>query len=65
VMSNGGNNAPGTPGDLNGDGFVNGADLGLMLVAWGPCNRDCTADLDQNGTVDGADLGLLLVDWTG
>ena len=36
-----------------------------MLVAWGPCNRDCTADLDQNGTVDGADLGLLLVDWTG
>jgi hypothetical protein len=65
VMSNGGNNTPDAPGDLNGDGLVNGADLGLMLVAWGACNRDCQADLDQNGFVDGADLGLLLVDWTG
>ena len=65
VMSNGGNNTPDPPGDLNGDGFVNGADLGLMLVAWGPCSRDCRADLDQNGFVDGADLGLMLIDWTG
>ena len=65
VMSNGGNNTPDPPGDLNGDGFVNGADLGLMLVAWGPCGRDCRADLDQNGFVDGADLGLMLIDWTG
>ena len=24
-------------GDLNGDGLVNGADLGLLLGAWGPC----------------------------
>ena len=23
--------------DLNGDGLVNGADVGLMLLAWGPC----------------------------
>jgi hypothetical protein len=23
--------------DLNGDGLVDGADLGLMLSAWGPC----------------------------
>ena len=23
--------------DLNGDGIVNGADLGLLLGAWGPC----------------------------
>jgi hypothetical protein len=48
--------------DLNGDGLVDGADLGLMLVGWasgGP------ADLDGSGTVDGADLGLLLVAWTG
>ncbi len=65
VMSNGGNNTPVIPGDLNGDGLVNGADLGLMLVAWGPCGRDCIADLDGNGVVNGADLGLLLVDWTG
>jgi hypothetical protein len=24
-------------GDLNGDGNVNGADLGLILGAWGTC----------------------------
>jgi hypothetical protein len=24
-------------GDLNGDGCVNGADLGLLLSAWGVC----------------------------
>jgi hypothetical protein len=26
------------PGDLNGDGVINGADLGAMLVGWGQCN---------------------------
>ena len=24
--------------DLNGDGIVNGADLGLLLGAWGACS---------------------------
>jgi hypothetical protein len=24
-------------GDLNGDGTTNGADIGLMLAAWGLC----------------------------
>jgi len=24
-------------GDLNGDGVVNGADLGILLGSWGPC----------------------------
>jgi formylglycine-generating enzyme required for sulfatase activity len=49
-------------GDLNGDGAVDGADLGLVLVVWGPCGS-CTADLDGNGSVDGADLGILLAGW--
>ena len=50
-------------GDLNGDGLVNGADLGLLLGAWGGCTG-CVADLDGNGIVDGGDLGLLLGAWT-
>ena len=45
--------------DLNGDGQVDGADLGLLLGAW--CTTD--ADLNGDGTTDGADLGLLLGAW--
>ena len=48
-------------GDLNGDGQVNGADVGLMLAAWG--SSDPTADLTGDGLVNGADLGLLLGGW--
>ncbi len=52
------------PGDFNDDGLVNGADLGLLLGAWGPC-RDCPQDLNGDGVVNGADLGLELGFWTG
>ena len=51
----------GIPGDLNGDGVVNGADLGLMLAAWGTTGP---GDLNGDGVVGGADLGLLLAAWT-
>jgi hypothetical protein len=54
--------APACPADLNGDGAVNGADLGLMLGAWGVC-PGCAADLNTDGVVNGADLGLLLGSW--
>ena len=53
----------GVPGDFNGDGTVNGADLGLMLAVWGPC-AGCPEDLNGDGVVSGADLGLLLSYWT-
>lgn len=53
----------GVPGDLNGDGIVNGGDLGLLLGSWGPC-RGCPADLNGDGLVNGADIGLLLGFWT-
>jgi hypothetical protein len=53
---------PACPADLNQDGVVNGADLGLMLGSWGPC-PGCSADLNQDGIVNGADLGLLLGSW--
>lgn len=45
-------------GDLNGDCVVDGADLGLLLSAWGDAGGP--ADLNNDGVVDGADLGLLL-----
>lgn len=51
-----------SPGDLDGDGLVNGADLGLLLAGWGESG---STDLDDDGTTNGADLGLLLAAWTG
>jgi hypothetical protein len=53
----------GIEGDLNGDGNVDGADLGLLLGAWD--SSDAAADLNGDGIVDGADLGILLGAWTG
>ncbi|MCH2161083.1 MAG: hypothetical protein MK085_04335 [Phycisphaerales bacterium] len=52
------------PADLSGDGEVNGEDLGLLFVMWGPCSdRSCPADLSGDGEVDGTDLGLLFAAW--
>lgn len=50
-------------GDLNGDGEVDGSDMGLLLSAWGSCRTPCDADLDGDGDVDGSDLGLFLASW--
>ncbi|MCA9284145.1 MAG: hypothetical protein KDA22_02950 [Phycisphaerales bacterium] len=54
------------PADLNADGAVNGADLGILLSAWGPCPvlGVCCGDLNGDATIDGADLGMLLSAWT-
>lgn len=52
---------PPCPADLDGDGAVNGADLGELLSLWGTADPD--ADLDDNGFVNGADLGILLSEW--
>ncbi|MCH2162059.1 MAG: FG-GAP-like repeat-containing protein [Phycisphaerales bacterium] len=49
-------------GDINGDGQVNGADMGLLLAGWGPCTV-CQGDFNDDGAVNGADLGLLLGAW--
>jgi len=50
--------------DLDGDGVVDGVDLGLLLANWGNLDGSGVGDLDGNGTIDGADLGLLLAAWT-
>jgi dTDP-glucose 4,6-dehydratase len=47
------------PGDFNRDGVVTGADLGVLLGAWGASGGDLNAD----GVTNGADLGILLGEW--
>ncbi len=60
----GGPVTPPSPADFNGDGHVNGDDLGTLLGQWGPC-PGCSADFNGDGKVDGDDLGFLLGEWTG
>jgi len=50
-------------GDLNGDGVVDGNDLGTLLGQWGACPA-CSADFNGDGVVDGNDLGVLLGNWS-
>jgi hypothetical protein len=51
--------------DLNLDNVVDGADLAILLSAWGTSGSTATGggDLDGSGTVDGSDLGILLSAW--
>ena len=49
--------------DLNSDGYIQGADLGLMLSSWGTAPAGTAADVNRDGAVDGNDLGLLLAAW--
>lgn len=50
------------PGDFDGDGDIDAADLAALLNSWGPCTG-CAADLDGNGQVDAADLAGVLNGW--
>lgn len=52
--------------DLNGDGVVGSADLGILLGSWGPCPappNTCSADVNGDGVVNSADLAALLGAW--
>jgi uncharacterized protein YjiK len=53
---------PACPADLDGNGAVGGADLTILLGAWGPCDG-CAADINDDGVVNGADLTILLGAW--
>jgi hypothetical protein len=44
-------------GDFNGDGARDGADLGVLLAAFGV---DAGGDMNGDGITDGADLGAFL-----
>ena len=55
-----------TPGDLNGDGCVDGEDLLLILSFYNDSSASCpSCDLDGDGLIDGADLTVILGAWTG
>jgi hypothetical protein len=47
-------------GDLDGDDVVSNADIGLLLLDFGPC-PGCASDLDGNGEVDSGDIAFLLL----
>lgn len=51
----------GRPGDVNGDGVVDTADLGILIAAFG--SSSVIADVNGDGTVDTADLGLLIANF--
>jgi hypothetical protein len=53
---------PPIPGDLDGDGCVDHADLGILLGDW-ECLENCAGDVDGDGVVDHSDLGILLGNW--
>lgn len=49
------------PGDVAGNGVVDGQDLALMLGAWG--TSGAASDFNADRVVNGADLGILLGSW--
>ena len=49
------------PFDLNGDGVIDGGDMGKVLADWGMSKSP--ADFNGDGIVNGGDLGLLLAQW--
>lgn len=49
--------------DFDGDGLIDGSDLGRYLLEFGPTDVPSIADIDGDGMVDGRDLGQLLIQW--
>jgi hypothetical protein len=50
------------PTDFNQSGYTDGADLGILLGAWGATGQP-GVDLNHDGIINGADLGALLGSW--
>jgi hypothetical protein len=50
------------PYDLNGDGVVNGSDVGIFFTQWG-AGCGSFADFNQDCIVNAADAGLLFANW--
>lgn len=60
------NEFPQPPGDVNGDGLVDGSDLAIVLGGWNPSSSciGCAADISGDGFVDGQDLAIVLGGWS-
>jgi hypothetical protein len=53
------------PGDLNGDGFVDAADAGIMFVNWGPTTLGYyDGNINSDEYIDAADAGITFANWT-
>lgn len=56
--------SPACPGDTNGDGMVNGADVSVLLAQYGQNIEQWSgADLNGDGQVNGQDLSVLLANF--
>lgn len=51
------------PSDLEGNRWVDGQDLGIMLALWGVVPPGTRADLNADMRIDGQDLAQLLAAW--
>ena len=49
-------------GDFSADGFVDSADLAIVLAAFGAAGT--TGDANGDGVVDGADIAIVLGNWS-
>ena len=53
---------PWAPGDLNGDGVVNGLDIALVASNWLRTGFN-NADANGDGVVNGLDIALISANW--
>ena len=53
------------PGDISGNGAVDGVDLSVLLGVWGTdgSGGEFDADVTNGGIVNGADLTIILGGW--
>ena len=53
------------PGDANGDGLVEDADLSLLLANWAAAVDWDGGEFNGTSPVEDSDLSILLANWTG
>ena len=68
IVDMGYHSQPAILGDVDGNGVVDGLDLGAVIAAWmtspGHPLWNPAADLDGTGIVDGLDLSEVICHWT-